>query len=217
MKPELIIFDFDGTLADTKEIIISVYRQTIKELDAEQRTDKACQATIGIPLRDGFKKLYPEYSDTQIDKCVETYRRIYSENNNVPRLFPGVIETLDELRRHGISMAIASSRSKESLLEYCKGQGIADYFVVILGADDVRHAKPKPEPVLKILDELHIDAGKAIVAGDMPVDIAMGLAAGCATVGVEYGNSTPDELEAAGATFIIDFLPTMLPAIGMAE
>ena len=219
MKPELIIFDFDGTIADTTAIILETYRRTIAELKAEHRSDKACRATIGIPLRDGFRKLYPKFNDVELDKCVATYRRIYSslKDEMRPRLYPGVIETLDELKRHNVMMAIASSRSKESLLEYCAKQEILNYFDEILGADDVCHAKPAPEAVLKIMKKMNARAENTIVIGDMPVDIAMGRSASCMTVGVEYGNSTPDALEAAGADIIVDFMPTMLPAIGLAE
>lgn len=85
MLPKLIIFDFDGTLADTTADTISVYQQTIKALGADPRSDDECQATIGIPLKEGFRQLYPDYSESELDNCVDTYRRIYNADIVEPR------------------------------------------------------------------------------------------------------------------------------------
>lgn len=211
-QPDLIIFDFDGTLADTTATILRTYRMAIKEMSIESRSDEECKATIGIPLREGFRQLYPDFSEAGLDKCVATYRRIFNTNKAdlVPKLYPGVNETLDELSRLGMQMSVASSRSRDSLVEFCDDNGITHFFSLILGADDVPHAKPNPAPVLLTLDRLGKDAAHTFVVGDMPVDIAMGSGAGCRTVGVTYGNSTRQSFEEAGATFIIDFFPELI-------
>lgn len=211
-QPDLIIFDFDGTLADTTATILRTYRMAIKEMSIESRSDEECKATIGIPLREGFRQLYPDFSEAGLDKCVATYRRIFNTNKAdlVPKLYPGVKETLDELSRLGMQMSVASSRSRDSLVEFCDDNGITHFFSLILGADDVPHAKPNPAPVLITLDRLGKDAAHTFVVGDMPVDIAMGSGAGCRTVGVTYGNSTRQSLEEAGATFIIDSFPELI-------
>lgn len=211
-QPDLIIFDFDGTLADTTATILHTYRMAIKEMDIESRTDEECKATIGIPLREGFRQLYPDFSEAELDRCVSTYRRIFNANKAdlVPKLYPGVKETLDELSHLGMQMSVASSRSRESLVEFCDDNDITHYFSLILGADDVPHAKPNPAPVFLTLDRLGKDAAHTFVVGDMPVDIAMGNGAGCRTVGVTYGNSTRQNLEEAGATFIIESFPELI-------
>lgn len=214
-EPELIIFDFDGTLADTTATILRTYRMAIDELGAESRTDDECKATIGVPLREGFRQLYPQYSEAELDRCVTTYRRIFNANkaNLVPELYPGVRETLEKLSQMGIQMSVASSRSRESLVEFCDDNNITHYFSLILGADDVAHAKPDPEPVLITLNRLGKSADRAMMVGDMPVDIAMGSSAGCRTVGVTYGNSSRLNLEEAGATYIIDSFPELIGII----
>lgn len=212
MIPKLIIFDFDGTLADTTAIILATYRLAIAALGTEGRSDAECRATIGLPLKEGFRQLYPGFSDGQLDECVATYRRIFNENKSsfAPRLYPGVKATLDELARRGIQMSVASSRSRESLVEFCAHNGIAHHFALVLGADDVAHAKPHPEPVLITLERLNKEADSTLVVGDMPVDIAMGRGAGCRTVGVTYGNSSRHDLADAGADCIIDTFPALL-------
>lgn len=206
MKPRLIIFDFDGTLADTTATILRTYRMAIEYIGAEDRSDAQCQATIGVPLKEGFRQLYPNFTDAELENCVKVYREIFNANKKdlIPTLFPGVKDTLEKLSKMGIKMSIASSRSRDTLLEFCQDNDIEKYFTLILGADDVNHAKPDPEPVNKTLELLNVEPDQAIVVGDMPVDIKMGLGAGCCTVGVSYGNSNRRALINAGADYVID-------------
>ncbi len=212
MAIKLIIFDFDGTLADTTAAILETYRLTIENLDLPFRSEAECQATIGFPLKEGFRHLYPDFTDALLETCISTYRKIFNEIKKVlvPALYPGVRETLTALAEKGIVMTVASSRSRVSLVEFCENTGIADMFALILGADDVARAKPDPEPVLHTLRHLGVKAEEAMVVGDMPVDISMGKGAGCQTVGVTYGNSDRRQLTAAGATYIIDRFPALL-------
>lgn len=215
MQPRLIIFDFDGTLADTTATILATYQMAIKELNARPRTDSQCQATIGLPLKEGFRQLYPDFSECRLDTCVAVYRRIFNENKSSlrPALYPGVEETLREIDRLGIEMSVASSRSKASLVEFCRETKIENFFRLILGADEVERAKPHPEPVIKTLKALDVSPVQAVVVGDMPVDILMGRGAGCRTVGVTYGNSDRRGLVEAGADFIIDAFPELMGAV----
>ena len=210
--PELIIFDFDGTLADTTDSILSTYRLTIEELDMEKRSDNECRATIGIPLKGAFRQLYPAYTDSMLDTCVTTYRRIYSDNKSLltPSLYPGVRETLMELAARGCMMSIASSRSYRSLADFCDYHQLSKFFSLVRGADSVLKAKPDPEPVLHTMEVLKKSADRTLMVGDMPVDIAMGRGAKCTTVGVTYGNSSHDELSNAGANYIIDNFTDLL-------
>ena len=212
MNKGLIIFDFDGTLGDTRRNIITTMQMTIAELHLPNRSEEECAATIGLPLAGCFKTLFPEIQDEFILRCAETYRRLFNENLKTiqPQAFPGVVETLSILHQKGLTLTIASSRSHNSLMELTRNMGIADYISYLLGADDVKEAKPKPEPVLKTLADMHYDAGDTLVVGDMAVDILMGANAGAKTCGVTWGNGTKEELEDAGATFIINRIEELI-------
>lgn len=203
---KLIIFDFDGTLGDTRRNIILTLRQTMQALGLKVHDEATCGATIGLRLEDGFRQLYPDLDETGIKECATTYRRLFDENKKtlVPALFPGVVETLSELQRRGLTMTIATSRSSKSLHEFLSDMGIAGYMSFIMTGDLVEKGKPDPEPVLKTLAALEADASETLVVGDMPVDILMGRGAGVKTCGVTWGNASRLELEAAGADFIID-------------
>ena len=212
MKPKLIIFDFDGTLCDTRQNIIKAFRATIEALGLEMRDDEACGATIGLTLRDGFAQLYPSFSDAELDTCVDTYRRIFAEHREeyMPELFPGVRELLDRLYREGYSLAIASSRLTDSLLLFMRAHAIEHYFSFVVGSDSVTRHKPDAEPVVKCLEHYGVDAAEALVVGDMPVDVGMAHNAGVRVVAVSYGNASRAELEASRADAIIDDIGALI-------
>ena len=215
MSKGLIIFDFDGTLGDTRRNIVTTMQMTIAELHLPNRSEEECATTIGLPLAGCFRTLFPDMQEELIPRCAETYRRLFNENLKTiqPEAFPGVVETLSILHQKGFTLTIASSRSRNSLTELTRNMGIADYISYLLGADDVKEAKPKPEPVLKTLADMYFDAGETLVVGDMTVDILMGVNAGAKTCGVTWGNGTKDELKNAGATFIIDRMDEILEIV----
>ena len=212
MTTKLIIFDFDGTLGDTRRNIVVTMQMVIKELQLPSRTEAECASTIGLPLAGCFRTLFPDIQEELIPHCAETYRRIFNENLKriKPEAFPGVVKTLKTLKEQGITLTIASSRSRNSLTELTCDMGIADYISYLIGADDVKEAKPKPEPVLKTLATMHYDASEALVVGDMAVDILMGANAGAKTCGVTWGNGTREILKEAGADFIIDKIEELI-------
>ena len=202
---KLIILDFDGTLADTRGLIIMTMQQTIQELGLESRTDDQCAAMIGLPLKQAFTDLIP-MTDAMGDLCVDTYRRIFNENNasyTIPA-FPNVLETLRLLSQKGYTLTIASSRIHRSLMEFVEGMDLQEVISYVLGADDVLQAKPNPEPVLKTLEKFGCIPDEALVVGDTWYDIEMGRRAGVRTCGVTYGNGSREELMNAGADFLVD-------------
>ena len=215
METKVIIFDFDGTLCDTRSNIIIAFRATMEHLGLEVRDEETCGATIGLTLRDGFKSMYPDFDDAKIDYCVETYRQIFAERRKelMPDLFPGVKETLEALHKRGYRMTIATSRLTDSLMLFMRHHGIDHYFEYAVGSDSVTHHKPHPEPALKTLAALNIAPSEAIMVGDMPVDIAMAHNAGIRAIGVDYGNATREELEAAEADWIVDDITKILSII----
>jgi phosphoglycolate phosphatase len=215
MKPKIIIFDFDGTLGDTRHNIILTLQATMRDRGLELRSEEECAATIGLTLLDSFRTMYPSMSDEDAEACVKHYRDIFyrSIEESIPQLFPGVAPTLERLRDMGVVMSIASSRSSPSLLLFIRSMGIADHFSLVLGSDSVENHKPHPEPVLKTLEKLVFKPSEAIVVGDMPVDIVMARNASVPSVGVSYGNATREELIAAGADYVIDNFAELLNII----
>ena len=211
---KLIIFDFDGTLADTRGLIVKTMQQTLEALGLESRTDDQCASMIGLPLKQAFTDLIP-MSDEIGEQCAATYRRIFNENNAVYTVpvFPRVLETLHQLHEKGYTLTIASSRSHRSLMEFVEDMHLDEVIPYILGADDVTEAKPNPEPALKTLEAFHCTPDEAMVVGDTWYDIEMGKRAGVKTCGVTYGNGTREEFIQAGADYLVDDFGELLSIV----
>jgi phosphoglycolate phosphatase len=214
-KVKLIILDFDGTLADTRELIVKTMQQTLEALGLESRTDEQCASMIGLPLKQAFTDLLT-MSDEMGGQCVETYRRIFNENNAVYKIptFPNVLETLHQLHKQGYTLTIASSRSNRSLREFVNDMHLNEVIPYVLGAEDVVRAKPHPDPVLQTLETFNCKPEDALVVGDTWYDIEMGRRAGVRTCGVTYGNGSREELMRAGADYLIDDFGELMKLAG---
>lgn len=208
---KLVILDFDGTMADTRSLIVRTMQKVIATLHLDKRTDEECAAMIGLPLRETFTTLLP-ISKEQGLECERLYREIFAASDPIKsvNLFPKVLETIAALHSKGITLTIASSRGHESLDAYVEEMRLAPYIHYVLGAEDVEHAKPQPDAVLKTLRELGFTPEETLVVGDMTYDILMGSRAGAHTCGVTYGNGTREELLSVNAESIIDDFEQLL-------
>ncbi|MBO4496440.1 MAG: HAD-IA family hydrolase [Clostridiales bacterium] len=218
MEIKAVIFDFDGTLADTKKAIVVAKQDTMRKFGLDVKDEEACAATIGLTARAGFEKLYPELNDEALlDELVVAYRARFDELKKImpPERFPGVDHVLAVLEERGIVRTIATARNKKSLFEFLAAWNLEKAFPYVLAGEDTTRLKPHPDAVLKTLSDLSLSADQAIVVGDMPVDIAMGKSAGVRTCGVTYGNSDRADLEAAGADFVIDNIEELLEVLSV--
>ena len=135
----IMILDFDGTLGDTAGVIVKTMQATIKELGLPSRSDEQCAAMIGLRLIEIPPVLFPE-CELDGEYYANTYRRLFHDFNTdgAVELYPDVLETLVELKKRGIILTIASSRSKASLTEYVRTLGLEGVISFVLGADDVK-------------------------------------------------------------------------------
>ena len=213
-KLKAVILDFDGTIGDTRSLIVRTMQQTIASLGLPARTDDECAAMIGLPLKQTFTDLIP-MSDAEGDLCAAEYRRIFAVNNKpgtVP-MFPHVADTIRRLHAAGLLVTIASSRLRPSLTAFVDEMGLGGYIPYILSVGDVEHAKPAPDMVLKTLGDNGLRPGEAIVVGDTVFDIQMGDGAGCRTCGVSYGNQTETQLRTASPDYIAGSFAELLEIV----
>lgn len=202
---KIAILDFDGTIADTRPVILNTFHRTLDAMHLPQHTDDEIAATIGLPLVEAFPVLEP-MDERMAAECTATYRRIFHDVNaqiGVP-MFPNVDETLRLLHSRGMILTIATSRSHQSAADFIRSFALDDIVTFIIGFEDVSHAKPHPEPVSKTLNHFGLTADDAFVVGDTHFDILMGRNAGCTTIGVTYGNGSRQSLVKAGADVIVD-------------
>ena len=203
-----ILFDFDGTLADTSEGIVRCTQATLREMGLPASTPARIRATIGLPLGQCFSG-GTDTPPERVDEACLTYRRLFNEIA-IPctTLFDGVPETIAALHAKGLRLAICTSRSSASLQELLKVHGIGSYFSAHTCNDDVLQggARPKPAPDLAtlLLARLGARAEESLVVGDTVFDLEMGRRAGCRTCGVTYGNQDRAQLQTAAPDFLLD-------------
>lgn len=215
MNIKLAIFDFDGTIADTRGAIIAAKQETMRIHGLPVANEAACASTIGYTAKEGFRRLYPDAPEDTLDRCVATYRQLFEEKKKTipPTLFSGMVETLEALAAKGIICTIATARHQDSCHEMLQQLGVKKYFSYILCGESTQHLKPHPEAVLKTLTDLACKPEETIVIGDMPMDILMGKGAGVHTCGVTYGNADRQTLLEAGAAFVIDEIGTLMDIV----
>ncbi|MBR1765586.1 MAG: HAD family hydrolase [Bacteroidales bacterium] len=211
MATRLIILDFDGTLADTRPVIVASMQRTLDALGLPPKSEKECATVIGLPLRECFTTLC-HIDDMMGERCAELYRKIFDEINTpgFVKLFPHVPETLRVFHNRGLRMAICSSRGRPTLEGFVRSFRLEEMVEMVVSANDVQRHKPHPEPVHTILRALHVSPEETLVVGDASFDILMGRAAGCRTCGVTYGNQSAADLRAAGADFLVDDFANIL-------
>lgn len=198
-----IILDFDGTLGDTRRLIVTTLQDTLRQKGLPVVDAALCASTIGLRLDESFRTLLP-LSEAEAQECAATYREIFDQNKLTIAVepFPHVVETIRLLHAQGHTLAIASSRSRHSLIDYAKQFDIEECLATIVSADDVAHVKPAPDMALLAMRQMGANAAETVVVGDTAYDILMGQSAGTRTCAVTYGNGSAAQL--ATADYVIN-------------
>lgn len=207
-----IIFDFDGTLADTRRGILATSQETLRRMGLPPADEAALAATIGLPLIQNFTR-GAGMDEDQARRAVDIYRQIFDEVAvPVIEAFPGVEEAIHTLSERGIPMAVATSRGQRSLEMLMHLLGLDRYIPPerCFGVESVARPKPAPDMVYLILAKLGAKPEETLVVGDTTFDIEMGRNAGCYTCGVSYGNQSAEQLASASPNYIIDDLRKLL-------
>jgi phosphoglycolate phosphatase len=211
MRIEVVAFDFDGTLADTRAAIVAAAAQTLRELDHSVLAESIVPM-IGLPLREAF--IGAGIADEHADACCAHYRACFPAHAGRVALFPEVADCLAELAARGVVMGIVSSRGRRSLLELIARLGIGGHFRAVLGDEDAPRKKPQPDLVLTLAECVGVAPERMLVVGDTTYDIEMGHAAGARTCAVTYGSHDRERLGRARPTYQLDSLAGLGALLG---
>lgn len=181
-----VLYDFDGTLADSTELIMRCYRHTMQAHLGSVPPDEEWLSGFGTPLETQIARF--ARSGAEALAMLDTYRDHQNEIHDVLLTpFPGALETVVELERRGVALAIVTSKHRRATLRGMDLCGITAHFPVIVTPEDVRNPKPHPEPVRTALERLGVLPEEALFVGDSPHDIASGRAAGTRTAAALWG------------------------------
>ena len=211
-KPAALLFDLDGTLVDTIELIMQSMEFAFADFDGPRPTREEWLMGLGIPLRTQLAA--HARSAEQLEWMIARYRVFQGEyHDRMTLLYPGVAEVLGGLRRAGHPMAIVTSKFHAGAVKALTHVAFIEHFDAIIGGDSAEFAKPHPEPVRLALRKLHARPENAIMIGESPHDIAAGNAAGVATAAVLWGPFSREQLIPANPTYwlnSISELPDLL-------
>src|SRR5699024_1585849 len=191
MSIRTILFDLDGTLIDTNELIIASFEHTLKKYNYHFTRDEI-KAFNGPPLWSTFESLDKEKAEEMVETYIEHNHKIHDK---YARLYPNVLEVIAALQEKGINIGIVTAKMRDGVELGIQLTGLNKYFDTIVTVDDVKNPKPSAEPVLKAMHELNGDIKTTLMVGDSSQDIEAGQNAGVQTAGVAWSDKGKAFLE----------------------
>ncbi len=214
MKPkiEAVIFDADGTLLDSRELVFQAYEHILTQHGKLMPDRVELAKSMGKTTNENYSTLIPEHDD---DKLTELHREFQAQRVDLLDAYEGLHDLLQTLKDAQLKMGICTSRGINvfRLLEEAR---IGEYFGAIVHAEMVSKHKPDPEGLFKVCEELKVLPSASVMVGDTDADIGAGKAAGVAfTIGITHGFGTREHLQEAGADYIVDHLNDILPLLSL--
>jgi pyrophosphatase PpaX len=194
------VFDLDGTLADTINLIVESYQYAFRTVIGREEDPDVIRSWIGRPLIGAFRDHSPEHAD----ELYATYLQWNADNTErLIRDYDGVVAVLADLRAAGVAVGVATSKRRESAEQAMDILGISEHVEVLVAMEDTERHKPDPTPLLLALERMGRSANGAVYVGDAVVDVLAGKAAGMDTVAVTWGAGLPEPLEAERPSAVV--------------
>lgn len=205
-----LLFDFDGTLLNTNDLIIKTFMHVLEDRFPGQYSPQDCLKFIGPSLIETFEQIAPNEVDEMIDK----YRKWNHEHHDeLVTEYEGVLTTLEQLKEQGIRLAIVSTKKRDTIKKGLEVMGASHLFEFLIGLDDVKHVKPHPEPVLLAIEKLGINKDEAMMIGDNYHDIEAGKNAGVKTAGVAWSIKGEEFLRQYNPDYILQYMTDLLTIV----
>lgn len=191
-KISAVLFDFDGTLMDTNDIILKSWQHTFRHVLGREEDEEVLLNTFGEPLALTMQNFFGVEGEA-LQECMDIYRSFQKDTFlDSIALFPGITEMLQELKDAGFTLALVTSRLKETTLQGVEKFGLAPYFDVIVTANDCTKHKPDPQPINITLEKLGISPEEAVMLGDTVMDMGCARNAGVISVLVGWSAALPE-------------------------
>ena len=182
------LFDLDGTIIDSIELILRSYRHTmaLHRCNEPPRPDDLWIKGLGTPLWAQFGEITEDKEE--IEAMVQTYRTYnLTHHDALVKPYEGVVDEIRRLKDSGKRLGVVTSKLRDGAMRGLRISGLDEAFDIVIGCDDITHSKPHPEPVLKAVDELGVKHAETVFVGDSRHDMESGRAAGVKTAAVLWG------------------------------
>jgi len=192
LRPKAIVFDLDGTLVDSAPEIATALNTAMAEIGQPPFPLAEVQTFIGggasVALKRALAARGTSIDDTAFDAMMTSFYKVYAEVSAVGNgLYPGVMETLGELRRRDVPLGVCTNKAAPITAIALRALGIAPFFTAVVGASDDLPRKPAPDMLLAALAGLGARPAESLVVGDSRSDVGAARAAGCPVIAVSYG------------------------------
>ena len=199
-----LIFDFDGTIADSKECSIVATQKSFKERGLEEPTVNLIEYYMGIPIEKSFSLMSSvDLDDHQLEALIKTFRQNYKEvESSYLKLYKHMTEQLQSLSKDK-QLSVVSSKKTDVLIRNLEILDIDHLFTEVIGSDKVNHYKPSPDGINYILNKYQLENEETIYIGDAIFDMQMANSAKVASCAVTWGTHSIEELKSENPTYII--------------
>jgi HAD superfamily hydrolase (TIGR01509 family) len=170
-----ILFDIDGTLTSTNELIFASFNHVAKKYLNKSYTPEELIALFGPPEDEILKELTGEkYNEAHFD-----YFDFYNKNHEaLADIYPGIKEILNDIKKAQIPLGVFTGKGRKAASITLKTLGLYDYFDMIVTGDDVKRHKPNPEGIVMFVEKFNLDKSRVLLVGDAPADIKAARGAG---------------------------------------
>ena len=212
MAINTVLFDLDGTLINTNDLILSSFKHTLDHYFPNQFSEEDIKKMIGEPLYQSFERLDRE----RAGEMVKMYRRHNMQfHNSLVKEYDGVFETVQTLQRQGIKLGIVTTKLRKTVDMGLRLTKLDPFFDVVITLDDVDRAKPHPEPVQKAMKKLDAVPKETMMVGDSQFDIMAGKSAGTYTAGVAWSIKGKEFLASYQPDFMLHHMSELLDVVGV--
>jgi pyrophosphatase PpaX len=210
-KITTILFDLDGTLIDTNDLIITTYLHTLEKYYPSQFTREDVLPFIGPTLHESFGSIDPE----RVEEMILEYRTFNIANHDeLVKEFAGVLETVQTLKEKGYKLGIVTTKRHDVTMKGLRLMNLDALFEVIIAYDHVTKTKPDPEPIFKALEQLDSTAEETIMVGDNHHDILAGKNAGTLTAGCAWSIKGRDYIAKYEPDYILENMMDLITILG---
>lgn len=209
----LFVFDWDGTLSDSTDKIVACMRAAASDLSLPELSPLEVREIIGLSLPEAIARLYPSESGSARRELASGYGAHFAAADETPSLFfPGVVDTLAELKVLGHSIAVATGKSRRGLDRVLGRLGMDDFFDATRCADEAE-SKPSPLMLNELLFHFRCSPSAAVMVGDTEFDMEMARRAGVSRVAVSFGAHHVDRLREYSPVLCLDEIPQILSLV----